>query len=81
MPYIEQIPLSEADGLLKNQFDAAIARAGRVWNIVHVMSLNAAVMQASMGLYRALMFAPSPLSRVQREMLAVVSSKANDCFY
>lgn len=81
MPYIEQIPLSEADGLLKNQFDAAIARAGRVWNIVHVMSLNATVMQASMGLYRALMFAPSPLSLVQREMLAVVSSKANDCFY
>ena len=81
MPYIEQIPLSEADGLLKNQFDAAIARAGRIWNIVHVMSLNATVMQASMGLYRALMFAQSPLSRVQREMLAVVSSKANDCFY
>ena len=36
MPYIEQIPLSEADGLLKKQFDAAIDRAGRVWNIVHV---------------------------------------------
>ena len=81
MPYIEQIPLSEADGLLKKQFDAAIDRAGRVWNIVHVMSLNPTVMEASMGLYRTLMFAPSPLSRVQREMLAVVTSKANDCFY
>ncbi len=81
MPYIEQIPLSEADGLLKKQFDAAIDRAGRVWNIVHVMSLNPIVMEASMGLYRALMFTPSPLSRVQREMLAVVTSKANDCFY
>jgi|TARA_B100001105_G_scaffold12008_1_gene8808 alkylhydroperoxidase family enzyme len=81
MPYIEQIPVSEADGLLKKQFDDAIDRAGRVWNIVHVMSLNPTAMEASMGLYRALMFSPSPLSRVQREMLAVVTSKANDCFY
>ena len=81
MPYIEQIPLSEADGLLKKQFDDAIDRAGRVWNIVHVMSLNPTVMEASMGLYRALMFTPSPLSRVQREMLAVVTSKATNCFY
>jgi alkylhydroperoxidase family enzyme len=46
-----------------------------------VMSLNPTAMEASMGLYRALMFTPSPLSRVQREMLAVVTSKANDCFY
>ena len=81
MPYIEQIPLSEADGLLKKQFDDAIDRAGRIWNIVHVMSLNPTAMEASMGLYRALMFTPSPQSRVQREMLAVVTSKANDCFY
>jgi alkylhydroperoxidase family enzyme len=45
------------------------------------MSLNPSVMEASMGLYRTLMFGRSPLSRVQREMLAVVTSKANDCFY
>ena len=81
MPFIEQIPVSEAGGLLKKQFDAAIDRSGRVWNIVHVMSLNPSVMEASMGLYRTLMFGRSPLSRVQREILAVVTSKANDCFY
>jgi alkylhydroperoxidase family enzyme len=81
MPYIEQVPVAEATGLLKTHFDAAIERAGRVWHIVHIMSLNPRAMDASMGFYRTLMFGPSPLSRSQREMLAVVASKANDCFY
>ena len=81
MPHIKQIPVEEATGFLRKQLDAALERAGRVWHIVHVMSLNPRVMDASMGFYAALMFGRSPLTRVQREMLAVVTSKANDCFY
>ncbi len=34
-----------------------------------------------MGLYRAVMFGPSELSRTERELLAVVVSNANDCHY
>jgi len=30
MPWIKQIPIAEATGLLKAQFDAALKRAGRV---------------------------------------------------
>lgn len=81
MPFIRRIPVSEATGWLKKQFDAALERAGRVWHIVHVMSLNPRIMDASMKLYGAIMFGSSPLSRVQREILAVVTSDANDCFY
>lgn len=81
MSWIRQIPVGEATGLLKKIFDAAIGRAGRVWNIVHVMSLNARSMDASMKFYGAVMFGQSPLSRRQREMLATVTSKAQDCFY
>jgi alkylhydroperoxidase family enzyme len=81
MPYIEQIPVERATGLLKRLFDEALARAGRVWHIVHIMSQNPRAMDASMKLYGALLFGPSPLSRWQREMLAVVTSNANDCFY
>ena len=81
MPYIEQVAVSEAAGLLRKLFDEALRRAGRVWNIVHVMSLNPRVMDSSMRFYGALMHGPSPLTRWQREMLAVVTSKANDCFY
>ena len=81
MPHIKQIPVAEATGFLKKLLDAAIERAGRVWHIVHVMSLNPRTMDASMKFYGALMYGRSPLSRWQREMLAVVTSKANDCFY
>lgn len=81
MPYIRQVPVSEAKGLLRRLFDEALERAGRVWHIVHVMSVNPRAMDASMKFYGALMFGASPLSRMQREMLAVVTSRANDCFY
>jgi alkylhydroperoxidase family enzyme len=81
MPHIEQVPVERATGRLKRLFDEALERAGRVWHIVHVMSQNPRVMDASLKFYGALMFGPSPLERWQREMLAVVTSKANDCFY
>ena len=81
MAWIEQIPPRDATGLLKKEFDAAIARSGRVWNIVRVMSLNAPVLRSAMAHYGAIMFGPSPLSRVQRELLATVVAAELDCFY
>ena len=81
MPWIRQVGIEEATGLLKQEFDAALARAGRVWHIVHIMSLNPRVMKASMGHYAAIMFGPSPLSRAQREMLATVVSAEIGCHY
>lgn len=81
MPWIRQIPLSEATGLLKEQFDAALKRAGRVWRIVHIMSLNPRALRDSMAFYGTLMKGESPLSRAQREMLAVVVSAENGCRY
>jgi alkylhydroperoxidase family enzyme len=81
MPYIHQVPVDQATGFLKKLFDSALERAGRIWHIVHIMSLNPRAMDASMKFYGAIMFGRSPLSRVQREMLATVTSKANDCFY
>lgn len=81
MPWIEQIPIEKAAGLLKREFDAALQRAGRVWHIVHIMSLNPHVMTASMRHYGAIMIGKSPLSRVQREMLATVVSTELSCHY
>jgi alkylhydroperoxidase family enzyme len=45
------------------------------------MSLNPETLHASMDLYRAVMLGPSELSRAERELLAVVVSRANDCHY
>ena len=81
MPWIKQVPVAEATGLLKKQFDAALQRAGRVWHIIHIMSLNPRVLDTNLKLYGAVMFGVSPLSRVQREILATVVSRELDCFY
>jgi len=81
MPWIKQVPIAEATGPLKREFDAALRRAGRLWHIVHVMSLNPTVLKASIEQYLAIMYGASPLSRVQRELLATVVSAELDCFY
>ena len=81
MPWIKQIPAAEATGLLKAEFDKALQRAGRVWHIVHIMSLNPRVMRDSIQLYITAMMGESPLTRAQREMVAVVVSCENNCHY
>lgn len=81
MAWIKVIEPQEATGELKQEYDAAVQRAGKVFNILKVQSLNPAALQASMQMYRATMFGPSGLSRAEREMLATVVSWANHCFY
>jgi uncharacterized peroxidase-related enzyme len=81
MAWIELVPDDEATGRLKELYDAAIARAGRVYQIVRTMSPNPAVLEASMAIYIKIMKGPSGVTRKEREMLAVVTSAANDCYY
>jgi alkylhydroperoxidase family enzyme len=81
VPHLRLIGEGEATGELQDQYEAAIGRAGKVFNIVKAMSLNPRVLGASMGLYQAIMFGPSELSRAERELLAVVVSCENDCHY
>ena len=81
MAYIDTVDPLDASGNLKRDYDAAIERAGKVYNIVRVMSQSATHLRASMNFYVALMHAPGDLTRAHREMLAVVVSRANDCHY
>ena len=81
MPYIRLIEEEEAEGPLREEYDAAIERAGKVFNIVKAMSLRPAVLKASIELYREIMFGESGLSRQERELLATVVSRANECHY
>jgi len=81
MAWIRQVPVREAVGLLKEQFDAALKRAGRVYNIVHAMSVSPRVLKDSIALYVTLMHAESALTRVQRELLATVVSAELGCHY
>jgi alkylhydroperoxidase family enzyme len=81
MPYVEPIPPDAADPALQREYDAALRRAGRIWGIVAIQSHNPPTLRDSIRLYGTVMFGASPLSRAQREMIAVVTSQANDCDY
>lgn len=81
MPWIKQIPIAEATGLLKDEFDKALKRAGRVWHIVHIMSVNPRAMRDSIAFYATIMMGESPLTRVQHELLATVVSAELHCYY
>lgn len=81
MAHIRVIREEEAEGLLKEIYDAAIRRAGRVYNILRIQSQNPATLEASMALYQTTTLRPSPVPRAVREMIATVVSNANACHY
>ncbi|HWL32942.1 MAG TPA: peroxidase-related enzyme, partial [Gaiellaceae bacterium] len=69
MAHLRLTDVDEAVGPLKEEYDAAIGRAGKVFNIVKAMSLRPDVLHRSMELYKGIMFGPSGLSRQERELL------------
>jgi uncharacterized peroxidase-related enzyme len=82
MPWIRTIAPGEATGLLKRLYDEALARAGKVFNVLRIQSLRPQVLRAGIELYKELMISPSsPLSRAQREMIATAVSHTNGCHY
>ena len=81
MAWIKVVEPEEASGEIKVEYDKAIRRAGKVFNIVKIQGLNPRTLRASIDLYLATMYAPSGLSRAEREMIGTVVSWANHCFY
>ena len=81
MPFIETIGENEAEGKLKEIYDNIISSRGKIAEVHKVQSLNPASIVNHMDLYMTIMFGKSPLKRVQREMIAVVVSKGNNCEY
>lgn len=80
-PYIRWIADEDAEGVLAREYDKAKKNGKPVSPIRRIMSQNGQQLRDSMMLYGSIMFADSPLSRPQREMVAVVVSKANGCEY
>ncbi|MDA2928520.1 carboxymuconolactone decarboxylase family protein [Acidobacteria bacterium AH-259-O06] len=81
MAWIETVDPEKAQGALKREYEAAIARAGKVYNIVKLSSLRPDILRSWVDFYVLLMHREGQLSRRQREMIAVVVSAANDCSY
>lgn len=80
MAHIPYVPEEEAEGLLAELY-RRLGRGGPLDNILRIHGLNPPSLAHHVQLYAHLMRGPSPLSRVQREMIAVAVSAANDCFY
>lgn len=50
-------------------------------NILRIHGVHSRTMRQHYDLYKQLMYGKGPLSRIQREMIAVVVSAANKCRY
>ncbi|MFY0673917.1 MAG: peroxidase-related enzyme [Bacteroidia bacterium] len=81
MPNIETIAYENAEGQLKEIYDQLLESRGKIAEVHKIQSLNPKTIVQHMELYMGIMFGHSPLKRYQREMMAVVVSKANDCNY
>jgi alkylhydroperoxidase family enzyme len=81
VPHLQLIGPEDAVGRLAEEYDAAVERAGKVYNIVRSMSLRPEALHASMELYKAIMFGSSALTRQERELIATVTSATNECYY
>lgn len=80
--WIRVIPEDEAEGELKSLYEQEFdeERQGTD-NILAIHSLNPPTLRAHADLYHTVMHAKSPLSRTEREMVAVVVSVINHCHY
>jgi len=81
MAYINQVEPEQATGALRQVYDAAVARAGGIANIIRIMSQDGRSTLGSMNFYVSLMKAPNALAPARREMLATVVSNINACYY
>jgi len=81
MAWIRTIDEDEAEGKLAELYRRLVEPWGGVDNILKVHSLNPASLKAHFELYKVVMRGRSPLTRAQREMIAVVVSAANRCHY
>ena len=69
MAFIDYVDIPEADSVSDND------------NILRIHGVHSRTARLHYDLYRELMFGAGPLSRIQREMIAVVVSAHNDCHY
>ncbi len=81
MAYIKIISEQEADGRLKDIYDDIKTKRGKLAEVHKAQSLNPESIVHHMDMYLHLLYGKSPLKRYQREMIAVVVSKATGCKY
>ncbi len=81
MAYIKMISETQAEGEVKAVYEKYITPWGGVDNILKMHSLLPQTLTPHYDLYKSVMFGKGPLTRRQREMIAVVVSLSNSCDY
>lgn len=76
LPQVEPLPDETA-----RYFAICEEKLGLVPNVLRAYAFDIAKLDAFAGLYNDLMLAPSGLSKLEREMIAVVVSSINRCWY
>ncbi len=72
---------TDLDPALRDLYAGMRDPSGHVDNILKIHSLHPASLQVHYDFYKLVMYGRSPLSRIQREMIAVVTSATNQCHY
>lgn len=81
MANIKIISFEEATGKLRDIYEDLIEKRDKLAAVHTIQSLNPDSIIAHIELYMTIMFSQSPLTRAQREMIAVVVSSANGSEY
>jgi uncharacterized peroxidase-related enzyme len=75
------LPAGELSPEMEAYFALCLEKLGFVPNVLRAYAFDNAKLEAFVAISDDLMRAPSGLSRLEREMIAVVVSSANRCFY
>lgn len=81
MPWIKAVEPKSADGRTKQVYSRIMKERGHLANIFLAQGTDPEILDHHLELYVDLMMGPGPLSREEREMIAVIVSAANKCTY
>jgi len=76
LPQVDPLPPET-----QKYFDICVDKLGMVPNVLRAYAFDIDKLNAFTGLYNDVMLADSGLSKLEREMIAVVVSSINRCFY
>ena len=80
-PTALDLPLAPLSPAMHAYFAKCREKIGFVPNVLGAYAHDVAKLEAFVAFYNDLMLAPSGLSKLEREMIAVVVSSENKCFY
>jgi uncharacterized peroxidase-related enzyme len=82
--HVVKIDLPDPEKLdddIKGYFDKCLEKLGMIPNVLRAFSFNQDKFRTFTKFYNQLMLGDSPLSKLEREMIAVVVSSCNRCYY